>query len=249
MKTRAALLIGTGIAIAAGAPAVAGGVAPAIEPAIMAEPAPRGYDWSGGYVGLQIGALHGDLGLRGENLNNNNTTSEDIDMSGHEVGIMAGYNWVGGNNLVYGIEGEYNFGELGSVDGSSDGVPPPSFGFIRNGIDADIEGTGAIRGRLGLAMNRGLLYGTAGFAFATVDLDGTPGGGGPGPFNPSEMLTGWTIGAGYEYAFNESWTVRFDYRYSDLEGDFDFTSGGGDPHDFELELQSHQARIGVAYRF
>lgn len=249
MKMKTALL---GVAVSAmvgGAPALAGGIELVAEPMITADSVPQASDWSGGYFGLQVGSPSGDLGLIGRNLSSTNTTSEDIDVSGQKVGVFAGYNWAGGNGLVYGIEGEYNFGGLGSVDGSSDGVPPPNFNFIRNGIDADIGATGAVRGRLGVAIYRGLLYGTAGLAFATVNLDGTTGTGLPGPFNPSEMLTGWTVGAGYEYAFNNDWSMRIEYRYSDLEGNFDFTGGGGSPHDFELDLLSHQARIGVAYRF
>jgi outer membrane immunogenic protein len=236
--------------------AIAGGYAdPPPAATVMPAPAPS-VDWSGGYVGLQFGALNGDLDLAGENLNNNNTTSASIGVSGHEVGIFAGYNWAGANNLVYGIEGEYN---VSNVDGTHPGVPGPSFGFIRNGIDADIDRTAALRGRLGYAMDQGLLYATAGIAWARVSLDGTPGGGGAGggagggPFNPTETLTGWTIGAGYEHAINANWTLRVDYRYSDLDGSFDFLSGGGgggpDPHRFDLDLQSHQVRIGAAYRF
>lgn len=222
-------------------------------PAVMPPAQTAAFDWSGGYVGLQFGALDGDLDLAGENLSNNNTTSDEIDVSGHEIGVFAGYNWVGANSLVYGIEAEINTSD---VDGDSPGVPGPSFGFIRNGIDAEIDSTAALRGRLGYAMGRGLLYGTAGIAYARVSLDGTPGGGGAGggagggPFNPSKTLMGWTIGAGYEHAINDQWTVRLDYRYSDLDGDFNFVApGSGDNHRFDLDLQSHQLRVGAAYRF
>lgn len=232
-------------ASAIGTTAFAGGInATPPQPPVI-QPAPA-YDWSGGYVGLQLGMLSGDLLLEGENLNNNNTTSAEFDVSGHEIGVYAGYNWNGASNMVYGVEAEYN---LSDVDGDHPGVPGPSFGFIRNGIDGEITATGALRGRVGYAMDRTLFYGAAGLALANVTLDGTPSGPGDGPFNPSETLMGWTIGAGVERAISDTWTVRLDYRYSDMSTDFDFTSGGGDPHSFDLSAQTHQLRIGAAYRF
>lgn len=244
-------VLASAVASVIGTSAFAAGLS---EPVPMAPPAVAAYDWSGGYIGLQFGALDGDLDLAGENLNNNNTTAAGIGVSGQELGLYGGYNWVGANNLVFGVDGEIN---TSNADGFNPGVPGPSFGFIRNGIDAEIDGTAALRGRVGFAMDRGLFYLTAGVAWAKVSLDGTPGGGGggggSGPFNPSETLAGWTIGAGYEHAINDQWTFRLDYRYSDLDGDFGFLSGGGgggpDPHDFDLDLESHQVRIGAAYRF
>ncbi len=203
-------------------------------------------NWAGGYGGIQIGGLDGDLRLRGENLNNNNTTSAKFGISGTTLGLFAGYNWTSGPSLVYGIEGEFS---VANVDGSHPGVPSPSFGFIRNGIDADVKNTGAIRGRIGHAMGRTLIYATGGVAFATVELDGTPTGPGDGRFKPSERLTGWTIGAGVEHAMTANWNLRLDYRYSDLSGDFNFTSGNGDPHSFDLDMKSHEVRIGAVYRF
>jgi outer membrane immunogenic protein len=187
----------------------------------------------------------------GINLNNSNTTSASRDVDGANLGVFGGYNWMSGPTMLYGIEGEIS---ASNASGSHPGVAGPSFGFIRNGIDADVDWTGAIRGRLGYAMGQNLFYGTAGVAFARVTLDGTPGGGGAGggagggPFNPSETLTGWTLGAGVEHAISENWTLRLDYRYSDVSGDFDFTSGGGggpDPHTFDLEMQSHELRVGA----
>jgi outer membrane immunogenic protein len=82
-------------------------------------------------------------------------------------------------------------------------------------------------------------------AFAKVALDGTPTGPGDSRFNPTERLTGWTIGAGVEHAMTANWNLRLDYRYSDLSGDFNFTSGNGDPHSFDLDMKSHEVRIGA----
>lgn len=228
-------------------------------PVVVAPVAPQAtYNWAGAYGGIQVGGLDGDLRLSGINLGpqgtntGGNTTSNKFGVSGATLGLFAGYNWMRGSNLVYGVEGEFS---LANVDGSHPGAPSPSFGFIRNGIDADVKNTGAIRGRIGYAMGRTLIYATGGVAFAKVTLDGTPSGPGDGPFNPSEQLTGWTVGAGVEHALTAKLNLRLDYRYSDLSGDFNFTSGGqggtqpGDIHSFDLDMKSHELRLGAVFRF
>lgn len=98
-------------------------------------------------------------------------------------------------------------------------------------------------------MDRTLLYAAGGLAVADVSLDGISAGG-AGPFSYSETLTGWTLGAGIEHAFAQNWVGRLDYRYSDFGSDtFGFVSGGGVPHQFKLNAETHEIRVGLAYRF
>lgn len=245
---RVALVI---VAASIGSAAVAGGYqAPTAPQAVIAPVA--AYDWSGAYGGVQLGYMWGDMTLNGVNTQNGNTMSGTWDVDGANFGVFAGYNWMTSPTMLLGIEGEIN---ASNASGTYAGFPGPSFGFIREGIDTDVDWTGAIRGRLGYVMGQNMFYGTAGLAYASVALDGTARGGGDGPFNPSETLTGWTIGAGVEHAMSDAWALRFDYRYSDVSGDFDFTSGGrggtqpGDLHNFDLEMQSHEVRVGAVFRF
>ena len=226
-----------------------GAFAASPEPVVLEAPvvAPL-FTWAGGYVGAQAGYLDSDIDLSGVNTAGGQTASiSDLDASGAVGGLFAGYNWQPSANLVYGIEGEIN---ASGADESGAGVPPPSFGFIRNGLKSEIDWSAALRGRLGYAMDRTLFYAAAGVAFADVSLDGTAGGG-AGPFSYSETLTGWTIGAGVEHAFTDNWVARLDYRYSDY-GDDSFTflpPGGGPLHRFDLDAVTHEVKAGIAYKF
>lgn len=219
------------------------------EPVIVEAPvvAPL-FSWVGGYVGAHAGYLDSDIDLSGQNLSNLNTmSSSDLNASGAVGGVFAGYNWQPSSNLVYGVEAEIN---ATGADKSGAGVPPPSFGFIGGGIKSEIDWSAALRGRVGYAVDRTLLYVAGGVAFADVSLDGTNRGGNPGPFSYSETLTGWTIGAGVEHAFTDNWVARLDYRYSDYGDDsFSFVSGGGTPHRFELDAVTHEVKVGIAYKF
>ena len=72
-----------------------------------------------------------------------------------------------------------------------------------------VESFGTVRGRLGWAWDRLLLYGTGGFAYG-ID-------------NDSEI--GWTAGGGVEYALGNNITVKLEGLYVDL----DQKNGGGRP--------------------
>lgn len=230
----------------AGTGALAGSLErPVVEPVVYA-PAEPAFTWEGGYVGAQIGYLRGDMRLRGENLNNNNTMESEFNPSGATLGIYAGYNWQGGGNTVFGFEGEINYADANAV---ADGIDPPSFGFMRDRIEGSIRSTGALRGRVGFAQDRTLFYLTGGVAFADARVTGYSMGG-ASPFDERSTRTGWTIGAGIEHAVNDRMSVRLDYRFADFGTEtIDFVSGRGTPHEFDWRLRTNEIRAGVAFRF
>ena len=65
------------------------------------------------------------------------------------------------------------------------------------------------RGRAGYAADRVLLYANAGGAFANVqtNFNGT---------TTSHTQSGWTAGAGIEWAFADNWTAKVEYLYVNL---------------------------------
>lgn len=204
------------------------------------------FNWAGAYAGVQLGGIDSGMDLSGTNLNNNNTMFSALDPAGGTLGLFGGYNWQNSPNTVFGVEAEYN---ASNADAVSAGVPPPSFGFMRNRIESEISATAALRGRIGYASGSSLFYGTAGLALAQVAVDGYSNGGG-NPFSYSDTLVGWTVGLGVERALASGWTARVDYRYSDYGNEaIPFTSGGGTPHMFNLNLQTHELRVGLARRF
>ena len=73
--------------------------------------------------------------------------------------------------------------------------------------------TGAVRARAGYAVDRFLPYLAGGVAFTkykvVIDESGDIA-------SDSQSLTGWTVGAGVEYAFTDQLMGRFEYRYTDF---------------------------------
>jgi outer membrane immunogenic protein len=86
---------------------------------------------------------------------------------------------------------------------------------------------------------------TGGFAFAhgtrTEDFGGNT-------YSDSNSHTGWTIGAGVEYALTNNWSLRGEYRYHDFgTKNYAIPSPGGQGTD--VHLTASTATIGLNYKF
>ena len=172
------------------------------------------YDWSGFYVGLQAGAGWSRIRDVG--------TATTFNANGFQLGAHTGYNFQSGS-FVFGVEGDvnYNWNRIQTAPG----------------FFAQTRWDWSVRGRLGYAIDRTLIYATGGVAFANMRIDR--------PVAPTRIdlgFTGWTLGAGVEHAFTNNWTTRVEYRYSDF--------GRRTPAGFTpVELHKHQLTVGVSYKF
>ena len=135
------------------------------------------------------------------------------------------------------------------------------FGDTPGSIRARSEGNvqGSVRGRIGIAFDRALIYGTGGVAltgFNTTIVDTTGFfTGAPGTNATfSNTRAGWTAGGGIEYAVTDNWWVRAEYRYSNFGNTTDFPFAGALPFaDSFVSLRHHltenQVQAGLSYRF
>ena len=223
-------------------------------PAPMA-PAPAPFSWTGFYIAGHVGWGWTDTDVNvGSAPFLFDTSSFSHSDDGVVGGAQIGYNWQFAPNWVIGIEGDF----------SGTGIHDSRFGAMTVGgfvipgaghaLSRDIEWLATIRGRLGYAWDRSLFYITGGGAWAHVNA--TAASVFPGvsfTHSLSDTLSGWTIGAGYEWAFAQGWSARLEYLYYN----FDRHSGTGVP-DFAVPFAStidwddtklHVIRVGVNYRF
>src|ERR1700756_2091547 len=105
------------------------------------------------------------------------------------------------------------------------------------------------RGRAGWAVDRVLLFATAGGACANVQttLNGT---------TPSHTQSGWTAGAGIEWAFADNWTAKVEYLYVNLgNGSVScvaatcLAASGGPAIPVSVSLTENLVRAGVNFKF
>ncbi len=195
--------------------------------------AAQGYNWTGLYIGAQAGYGWGEDDTA-------NTVLFDWDgehdIDGWTGGILGGYNYQNGQ-WVFGFELD---AELSNVEGDD-----PTWSFGEN-INAKITSQGSARGRVGYAYDRALLYVTGGLAFANIDTKYTDGA---SLDSYDQTRSGWTLGAGVEYAFAPNWTGRIDYRYVDFRRIFNWTTNTDSCCGMDNDITEQAVRLGVAYKF
>lgn len=193
----------------------------ASDPVFTQAPTQAAYLWAGPYVGFHVGYGWGDSTtvIGG--------TGAGADVDGFIGGIQGGYNFQS-NNFVYGFEADISYSD---ADGSTFFFGPP--------LSVEQNWLATLRARAGVTFGPSLLYITGGAAFTDVDVALAGVGGG------SNTYTGWTIGGGWEYAFNDRLSMKAEYLYADF-GDEAFNLGGTPAL---VDLDQHIARIGVNWRF
>ncbi len=206
-------------------------------------PPPPIFTWTGIYIGGQIGYA---WARDDANFTTLNPPGAFFNASTRPQGV------IGGAHVGYNLQfGPWVIGLEGSVDGTSlndtvtlAGVVPALTVQSREDVQ------GSIRGRLGIAFDRVLLYGTGGAAFSNVKNDYRLGA----PFFLAESITktrtGWTVGGGLAYAITNNWSIGAEYRYSDFGrfDDFPFGILASVPR-ARHHLTEHQVQARFSYKF
>jgi outer membrane immunogenic protein len=166
------------------------------------------FTWTGAYFGINAGYIATDRnrvdlgGLNGVAAANiavgARPASVRLDTEGFTGGGQIGYNYQIGN-FVLGVEADAAYTDINRTVG----VIGTTGALTAHNAKLDYLGT--VRGRLGVAFDRVLVYGTGGFAYGDTTYTGAyfaPAGGAALQFagSRSRMETGWVAGGGIEYA-------------------------------------------------
>ena len=140
----------------------------------------------------------------------------------------------------------------------------PVFSFRLGGVLGPVSTTfnsnanvqGSIRGRVGYALDRVLLYATGGVAFAGVNTNLTTNSllGLGGSFDSaSNTRVGWTVGGGLEYAVTNNWSIRAEYRYSNFGQatvyPVNFAALGDTGAFINRHFTENRVQVGFSYKF
>lgn len=196
--------------------------------AIVGEAAPV-FIWTGGYVGVQAGYAWSDGNIH----QNNGPGFIESDPDGFLGGVFAGYNYQMSNDVVIGAELDF---VSANVDGSGQIFAAPGLPFPGGVGTEELNWSGAARLRLGYAADRFLPYIAGGVAFGDIGISSNTGVSSFG-----DTFTGWTIGAGLDYAMTANLLLRAEYRYTDF-GKEALPAG-------VVDLTTSEVRLGFAYKF
>lgn len=196
-------------------------------------------DWSGFYLGAQVGYEWGDT----DHTYSLGAPSGTSDLGGMVLGAHVGWLNQTPGGFVWGLEID---GEWSSVDGSYDNTTASTSAGA-----ADIDWQGSARGRIGFATGDWLISATGGGAVARIDAVGGPSPscacGAISPI-PSSTEWGWTVGGGIEYMFSGDWSFGVEYRYTDL-GSFSGTLVAFPLVTMGVDTTTHAVRARLGYHW
>ncbi|WP_172804529.1 outer membrane protein [Afipia sp. GAS231] len=205
---------------------------------------PPAYNWTGFYVGGNLGAgvANGPGALGFDNAVFNQTSFAARSLNG---GLQAGANWQT-QNLVLGVEGDIQLNDQRQKDCFDFCLPAQSIDLTTR-----LPWFATLRGRIGYGSGPLLVYGTAGAALGRVETSYVDRDNNfvfaSGNFG--EVKSGWTAGGGIEAALSERWTAKAEYLYLDLGGvarSMPNPFGGNDQ--FSTTVHDHVIRVGLNYK-
>jgi outer membrane immunogenic protein len=229
------------------------------------------YDWTGFYIGGNIGYSWGRSSDTSTLTNSAGTvlfaSADKTNLDGVVGGGQIGYNWQV-QNWVWGLEADIQgTDEKGSraficPAGICTPNVPGNLALAILGpavplaLSQKIDWFGTVRGRAGILVDpKVLLYATGGLAYGAVNTSEAIGVV-PVWFSNTTTNVGWTVGAGVEGVIGGNWTAKLEYLYVDLgriSGSFvtpiPALGGGFVTSNYSSHITDNVLRVGVNYKF
>lgn len=215
---------------------------------MLAAPALAGNTFDGLYLGAHVGYADGDDKGKEFTAGEFEGWTQKTKLSGAPIGGFVGYNRVLENNVLIGVEGEYEY--RGYSDRDTQKLNGVEDACCR--VKTKLKDAASLRARLGYVFNESktLVYATAGYAALKVKRDYDFEGGSSIHFGDSEWQDGWTAGLGAEHQVLDQVTARLEYRYSDFGRESVKTTSQGISVVEKQRYEDEQSiRVGVAYHF
>ena len=214
---------------------------------------PAAWSWTGFYAGLNAGGGFGPTnwnsatGLLG--IVSGSTFAGAGNNNGFLLGGQLGYNYQIGS-WVIGAEADAGWSDLdGNAKCGASETARESFT-----CHTHINALGTFAGRAGLTFGNLLIFGKAGTAWANETRQAVEGI--PTPtvaFTVNDTRWGWTLGAGFEYAFTPAWSGKVEYDYLNFADRTFAFAGSGFASGFVSNVGVSQSlnvvKLGMNYKF
>jgi opacity protein-like surface antigen len=237
------------------------------------------FSWTGFYLGGNVGGGTSRINFSGTGVFTIAGVADPFAFadSGTASGILAGgqlgFNYELPTHVVLGFEADLDGSSFhGLTTFCSTGTGGPLLGHGANCETSNnkLEQFSTVRGRVGYAFDKVLVYGTGGFAWersststiaTCVTIAGSCPGHGvkftDGSSEASATLSGWAAGVGIEWALTPRWILRAEYLHLTFDrGAENFSASGTASHvPFAVSGRNSMsndvdfARIGLSYLF
>jgi outer membrane immunogenic protein len=223
------------------------------------------FTWTGCYLGAHVGGgwirnavtdpvllVQDDANLGGPGFTTGGPTTVGVNESGAVIGGQIGCDYQFPSNFVLGVEGAASGGTMkgSSVVALADSPPDTAL------VSVKTDFVTALTGRAGYAVDHWLFYGKGGVAWAnskysvTGTFNGGVGAGLPFDFEGLSIRTGWTAGAGAEWAFAQDWSARLEYDYYDFgshTATMNDAANGNGPGPLSFKTTMQTVKLGVNF--
>ena len=267
------LTAGAAVALSVGA-ASAADLPRRVAPPPVFTPVPV-FTWTGAYFGINAGYAYTEadtvrtvgIGALQANVTNGlRREAVPLAQDGFTAGGQVGYNYqfTPGSGIVVGLEADAAYTDLNRRRTESIFLPAFNANQLTNTYRADLSFLGTVRGRIGYAFDRFLVYGTGGFAYGDVTQTVAFQTGVPQTYfgNRSRIETGYAYGGGVEYAMptdsflnvfkSNAVTVKAEYIRYDL-GSRNLlvasTGGPGVGYVSRFRTEGSLVRAGLNFKF
>jgi outer membrane immunogenic protein len=216
------------------------------EAPVYIAPAPI-YNWTGFYIGADLGGSFGNANLWVPG-NFGNSFSHNANNDGVIGGGFVGYNYQI-NSFVLGVQGEFD-----GLSNSNNRYLSGPLGFIGDRYQSEVsqDWIASIDGRLGYSgpgWDRFLVYAIGGAAWSQLSASLTNTFTGYG-HSISNTRSGYDVGGGVEYAFTNNWTGRLEYRYYNFgTNNTAWADGLLNGAYYRTTVTNNVIRVGLAYKF
>ncbi|WP_375464729.1 outer membrane protein [uncultured Methylobacterium sp.] len=233
------------------------------------------FTWTGFYLGVNAGYAFSEsdtvrtagIGALQNNVNNGlRRAAVPLPQDGFTGGGQIGYNYqfAPGSGIVVGVEADAQYTDLQRRRTETIFNPAFNANVLTNSYRTELNYLGTVRGRIGYAFDRVLVYGTGGFAYGDVTQSVTFQTAAPITYagRRSTMETGYAYGGGIEYALpTESFlnffrasavTIKGEYLRYDLGSRnllVGTTGGPGAGYVAQFQTEGSLARAGINYKF
>lgn len=218
--------------------------------------------WGGAYVGGSIGGAFSDFDKIEDAFDKREAAGTIIDgdlieeFDGKKEldtltgGLHIGYNHQTGN-LVLGIEAGVDFLDAGLSGTETENYDDGNFQYTETeNSSVKISYLASLRGRIGYATDKTLIYGTAGIAWSELKLKAeenysdSEGHSESGSISIGEGIRGFVFGGGAEYMLTRNVSLRGEVLHYQFDVDIE-----NDELELETDISTTVGKVGVSYKF
>jgi outer membrane immunogenic protein len=213
--------------------------------------APAAYNWTGFYLGGNLGVGWDGGGFTDPIGNTLSVSSNPMFLGGAQIGL----NYQFYNGFLIGAEADFDW--LSNTSNSSNTI------VLQNPVGTPTGSTASLSvnnrwlttvvGRIGYAWDRVLFYGKGGGARIGSNSPNLTIDGAPAAIAASGSTWGFTGGVGIEWAFSGNWSARLEYDFVGLNQTFTVpTVAGGLPAGDQFVGNTRSIQLlnaGIDYKF